>query len=254
MGTSSSYKGSTSKVSRVLRDGVDQWAQSQNDTAKSSIPENVVAQALKIPVFPRRSPGGGGGGGGTAGGGTSGGGSRQSSPRRDARAYAATAGRAANLARAFREGDREALSKAGLDFDKLSGLPTRAEMVRTILDVVCDAQTSSDIPSEEQRDIAGQLLDWMLDPEQNATTPDAGATAEYAIGLMIAEIFLSESGEFTSREAVTREEFIDEVYETSRILAGRANLSERGASQNAIDTAIERGLKFLRRTYQGGVE
>ncbi len=249
MGTSSSYKGSTSKVSRVLRDGVDQWAQSQTDTGKSSIPENVIAQALKIPVFPRRSSGSGGGG---AGGSASGGGRKQSAPRRDARAYAATAGRAANLARAFREGDRATLAKAGLDFDKLSALPTRAEMVRTILDVVCEAQTSSDIPSEEQRDIAGRLLDWMLDPEQNATLPNAAATAEHAIGLMIAEIFLSESGEFTSRDSVTREEFIDDVYETSQHLAARANLSDRGASQEAIDAAIERGLRFLRRTYRGG--
>ncbi|WP_026530173.1 hypothetical protein [Haematomicrobium sanguinis] len=248
MGTSSSYKGSTSKVSRVLRDGVDQWAQSQTDTAKTPIPERVVAQALKIPVFPRRSSGGGGGG--TAGGGTLGGGRKQSSPRRDARVYAATAGRAANLARAFREGDRETLAKAGLDFDKLSALPTRAEMVRSILDVVCEAQTSSDIPNEEQRDIAGRLLDWMLDPEQNATLPDAAATAEHAIGLMIAEIFLSESGEFTSQDAVTREEFVDDVYEASQHLAARANLSERGASQEAIDAAIERGLRFLRRTYR----
>ncbi|MFT4235840.1 MAG: hypothetical protein QM607_12695 [Microbacterium sp.] len=252
MGTSSSYKGSTSKVSRVLRDGVGQWAQSQTDTAKTPIPEKVVAQALKIPVFPRRSSGGGSGGSGSAGGGMLGG--KQSAPRRDARAYAATAGRAASLARAFREGDRETLAKAGLDFDKLSALPTRAEMVRSILDVVCEAQTSSNIPNEEQRDIAGRLLDWMLDPDQNATSPDAAATAEHAIGLMIAEIFLSESGEFTSQGAVTREEFVDDVYEASQHLAARANLSERGASQEAIDAAIERGLRFLRRTYRGSGE
>lgn len=249
MGTSSSYKGSTSKVSRALRDGVDQWAQSQTDTSRTPIPENVLAQALKIPVFPRRSSDGGGGRA-AGGGGGSGGGRKQSAPRRDARAYAATAGRAANLARAFREGDRETLTQAGLDFDKLSELPTRAEMVRTILAVVCEAQTSSDIPTEEQRDIAGLLLEWMLDPEQNVTPPDAAATAEYAIGLMIAEIFLSESGEFTSRDAVSREEFIEDVYETSQHLAARANLSERGASQDAIDTAIERGLRFLRRTHR----
>lgn len=254
MGTSSSYKGSTSKVSRVLRDGIDQWAQSQTDTAKTPIPEKVLAQALKIPVFPRRSSGGGSDGGGPAGERASGGGRKQSAPRRDARVYAATAGRAANLARAFREGDRETLAKAGLDFDKLSALPSRSEMVRSILDVVCEAQTSSDIPSEEQRDVAGRLLDWMLDPDQNAKLPDAAATAEHAIGLMIAEIFLSESGEFTSQDAVTREQFVDDVYEASQHLAARANLSERGASQEAIDAAIERGLRFLRRTYLGSGE
>ena len=100
-------------------------------------------------------------------------------------------------------------------------------------------------------DPASALLE-MLDPEQNATLPDAAATAEHAIGLTIAEIFLSESGEFSSSDAVTREEFVEQVYETSQHLAARANLSERIASQEAIDTAIERGLKYLQRVYKNG--
>lgn len=249
MGTSSSYKGSTSKVGRALRDGVEQWADGQTGGQKTGISESIVAQALKIPVFSRRSSGGGGG---TSGG--SGTGRKQSSPRRDARAYAATASRAANLARAFRDGDREALAKAGLDFDALSALPTRAEMVRSILDVVCEAQTSSDIPAEEQRDIAHHLLEWMLDTDANPSTPDAAATAEHAIGVMIAEIFISESNEFTSTDSVSREDFIHEVYDTSHHLASRANLSETGASPDAIDSAIERGLRFLRRIYKDGAE
>lgn len=247
MGTSSSYKGSTGKVGRALRDGVDQWADGQADGQKTRIPEGVVAQALKIPVFSRRSSGGGGG----SGGGT---GRKQSAPRRDAHAYAATASRAANLARAFREGDREALAKAGLDFDSLSALPTRAEMVRAILDVVCEAQTSSDISAEEQRDIAHHLLEWMLDTDVNPSTPDAAATAEHAIGVMIAEIFISESDEFTSTSSVSREDFIDEVYDASHQLAARANLSEAGASPDAIDSAIERGLRSLRRIFKDGAE
>lgn len=251
MGTSSSYKGSTGKVGRALRDGVDQWADGQAGGQKTRIPEGVVAQALKIPVFSRRSSRGGGSGASGGGGGT---GRKQSAPRRDARAYAATASRAANLARAFREGDREALAKAGLDFDSLSALPTRAEMVRAILDVVCEAQTSSDIPAEEQRDIAHHLLEWMLDTDVNPSTPDAAATAEHAIGVMIAEIFISESNEFTSTGSVSREDFIDEVYDTSNHLAARANLSETGASPDAIDSAIERGLRYLRRVYKDGAE
>lgn len=250
MGTSSSYKGSTSKVGRALRDGVDQWADGQTGGQRTGIPERVVAQALKIPVFSRGSSGGGGGG--TSGGGGTG--RKQSAPRRDARAYAATASRAANLARAFRDGNREALAKAGLDFDALSALPTRAEMVRAILDVVCEAQTSSDIPAEEQRDIAHHLLEWMLDTDVNPSTPDAAATAEHAIGVMIAEIFISESNEFTSTDSVSREDFILEVYDTSHHLASRANLSETGASPDAIDSAIERGLRYLRRIYNEGSE
>jgi len=206
MGTSSSYKGSTSKVSSALRDGVDQWSQSQADGAKTPIPETLVAQALNIPVFPRSSggsSGSGGGGGGVAGagGGRQGGTRKQSSPRRDARAYASTASRAATLARAFREGDRDALAKAGLDFDKLSALPSRPELVRAILEIVCGADMGSDIPAEEQRDIAAHLLDWMLDTDINPSPPDAVAVSEHAIGLIIAEMFLSESAEFTSAPA-----------------------------------------------------
>lgn len=254
MGTSSSYKGSTSKVSRVLRDGVSDWAGSQDGGTPTALPESVIAQALKIPVFPRSS-GGGGGGGGTGGGAAGGGGTprsgKQSSPRRDARAYASTASRAAGLARAFREGDRAALEKAGLDFDKLSSMSTRSEMVRAILDVVLEAQTSSDIPTEEQRDMAGALLDWMLDTDQNPDLPDAAATSEHAIGLIVAEIFLSESGEFTSRDGLTREQFIDSVYDASQQLASRANMSDHGASQGSIDKAIESGLRILRRLYPG---
>jgi len=251
MGTSSSYKGSTSKVSRVLRDGVSDWAGSQDGGAPTALPESVIAQALKIPVFPRSSGGGGGGGGGAGGGGAPRGG-KQSSPRRDARAYASTASRAAGLARAFREGDHATLEKAGLDFNKLSSMSTRSEMVRAILDVVLEAQTSSDIPTEEQRDMAGALLDWMLDTDQNPDLPDAAATSEHAIGLIVAEIFLSESGEFTSRDGLTREQFIDSVYDASQQLASRANMSDHGASQGSIDKAIESGLRILRRLYPKG--
>lgn len=250
MGTSSSYKGSTSKVSNALRDGVDQWSQAQTDGAKTPLPQSVIAQALNIPVFPRSSRGSGGGGGSPSGGGRQGSGTKkQSSPRRDARAYASTASRAASLARAFREGDRAALAKAGLNFDQLSSLPSRAELVRAILDIVCDSEMGSDIPAEEQREIAAHLLDWMLDTEMNPTPPDAVTTSEYAIGLIIAEMFLSEAGEFTSTDGVTREEFVDGVYETSQHLAARSNLSQTGASQPEIDKAIQKGLKWLRRTH-----
>lgn len=250
MGTSSSYKGSTSKAASALRDGVDSWSQSQTDGSKTPVPPSVVAQALRIPVF-SRSGGGSGGGGGAGGGVRQGGGSKkQSSPRRDARAYASTASRAAGLARAFREGDRDALAKAGLDFDRLSELPSRPELVRAILDVVCDADMGSDIPAEEQRDIAAHLIDWMFDTQENPTLPDAVATAEHAIGLIVAEIFLSEAGEFTSTDAVSREEFISGVYESSQQLAAGSNLAQTGASQEEIDKAIQRGLRWLRRAHR----
>lgn len=243
MGTSSSYKGSNSAASRKIRDGVTNWTQAQTSGTGTSMPEGVVALALSIPRF-SRTPGTGDGGGSISGGQ-----GKQSGPQRSAHAYASTASRAAGLARAFREGDREALSEAGLDLDTISQMPSRAEMVRAIVEAVCDADMGSDIPSEEQREIAAHLLDWMLDTDTNTKVPDAAATAEHAIGLIVAEIFLSEAGEYSSEEGVSRDDFINTVYETSMVLAAKANLGRSGASQEAIDKAIEKGLRFLRRTY-----
>lgn len=241
MGTSSSYSGSSSKAAKAIRDSVDSWSKSQANE-KTPVPTSAVAQALNMPGFTRGHGGRGRGGGG-------GGGGKQSGPRRSASTYAATASRAARLARAYREGDRAVLEKAGLDFDKLSALPTRAELVRAILDVVCGTDMGSDIPAEEQREISAHLMDWMLDADQNPTPPNAAETSEHAIGLIIAETFLSEAGEFTSTDAASREEFIEGVYESSKVLAAESDLSGTGATQDDIDRAIQKGLRWLRRTH-----
>lgn len=257
MGTSSSYKGSSGKIPKALRDGLDDWADSQSDSSAqpSPIPEGVVFQALRIPRFTRGSSGGGGGGagGGGAAGGTGGG--KQSSPQRMAKSYSGTASRAAAVASAFRSGDREELKKAGLDFDELSKLPSRAELVRAIVDVVCEAQSESTIPNEEQRAIAGKLVDWMLDGGQNQTAPDAEVTARYAIGLIASEIFLTEAGPaLTGRNGMTRDQMIAEVNETAQALATRALLTASSTDAPSIAKAIEQGIRNLRRIYKAGAD
>jgi hypothetical protein len=225
-----------------MRDGFSDWADSQSSANSSNLPESVVAQALRIPVFSRGTAAGGGGSGASG---------RQSAPRRDARTYAGVAGRAAEIARALREGDREALERQGLDLDKLSAMPTRAEMVRAIVEVVCEAQPGSDIPSEEQRAIAGKLADWMLDPVMNQDMPDAAATAEHAIGLLAAEIFLSESGdELTARNGQTREDLIEQINEASQRLASKAGVANGATDADSITKAIEKGIRSLRRIYK----
>ncbi|WP_186324512.1 hypothetical protein [Microbacterium paludicola] len=133
-------------------------------------------------------------------------------------------------------------------------MPSRSELVRAILDVVCGADMGSDIPAEEQREIAAHLMDWMLDTDQNPTPPSAVETSEHAIGLIIAETFLSEAGEFTSTNSVSREDFVDGVYESSKVLAAESNLSDTGATQEDIDRAIQKGLRWLRRTHARGNE
>lgn len=254
MGTSSSYRGSSGKIPKTLRDGLDDWADSQSGEPgpPTHIPEGVVAQALRIPKFAR---GAGGGGCGVGAAGVGGGGRKQSAPQRIASSYSGTASRAASLANAFRTGDRQELEKAGLDFDALTGLPSRAELVRAIVDVVCDAQTESTIPNEEQRAIAGKLVDWMLDNDQNPAAPDAEATARYAIGLIASEIFLTEAGpSLRGRNGMTRDQLVAEVNETAQALAGRATLSAGGMDAPSISKAIERGIRNLRTIYKSGDE
>jgi len=253
MGTSSSYKGSSGKIPRALRDGLNDWADAQASGNTTDIPQQVVAQALRIPTFSRNtggssSGGGGGGAGGLGGGGRSGG--RQSEPQRRIASYAGTAGRAAALARALRDGDREAIERAGLDFDALSKLSNRAELVRAIVDVVCAAQPGSDISSEEQRQIAGKLVDWMLDDQTNQVTPDAAETAEHAIGLIAAEVFLSEAGDdLISHDGLSREEMIARINATSQAIASKANLSDTATDADSISKAISKGIRALRKIY-----
>jgi hypothetical protein len=249
VGTSSSYKGSSGKIPKAMREGFEDWAKSQSKDDKTDLPKEVVAQALRIPLFSRTSGGGDGAGGTSAANEESGG--RQSAPKRNISSYARTAGRAAELARAFRAGDREAIERAGLDFDSLSVLSSHAEIVRAIVDVVCAAQTTSDIASEEQRQIAGKLVDWMLDDTLNTQLPDAAETAEHAIGLIAAEIFISEAGDtLVGSDDVSRDELIERITETSQALAAQANLASGSTDADSIAKAITRGVRALRKIYK----
>jgi len=231
-----------------MREGFEDWAKSQSKDAKSDLPAAVVAQALRIPLFSRSSGGQGGVGG--ASGASEATGGHQSAPKRNVSSYARTAGRAAELAHAYRAGDREALERAGLDFDALSRLSSHAEVVRAIVEAVCAAQTTSDIASEEQRQIAGNLVDWMLDDSLNAELPDGAEIAEYAIGLIAAEIFISEQGDsLVGTDDVPRDELIERINETSQALASKANLAASSSDADSLAKAITRGIRALRRIY-----
>lgn len=252
MGTSSSYKGSSGKAPKAIREGLEDWAGSQTDKNHTDLPKQVVAQALNIPSFSRSSGSGGGSGGGASGGGATGGGG-QSSPQRSISSYARTAGRAASVAGAFRSGDRVELERAGLDFDTLAALSSNAERVRAIVDVICAADPNSDIASEEQRAIAGKLVDWMLDDTINQSIPDSADAAEHAIGLIAAEIFLSEAGDsLISGDGVSRDEMIDRINETSQAIAAQADIGKTGTDAKSIEKAITTGVKKLRGIYSQG--
>ncbi|GFM21327.1 MULTISPECIES: hypothetical protein [Mycobacteriaceae] len=125
--------------------------------------------------------------------------------------------------------------------------------MREIVDVVCAAQTTSDIASEEQRAIAGKLVDWMMDDSLNSELPDAAETAEHAIGLIAAEIFISEAGDtLVGNDEVSRDELIDGINETSQVLAAQANLASGATDAASIEKAITKGVRALRKIYKPG--
>jgi hypothetical protein len=262
MGTSSSYSGSGGKPGKDLRTELDAWlgdVESQQPAPtgqKPDLPElpiSALTPALFIPAVGRGSRGGGGGGtggGGTAGGGAGGGGGGRASGRTIA-GYASAAGRAAAAARALREADRETLEELGLDFDRLTALPNRFEMVRDIVEVICEAQTESSIDAEEQRAIAAQVANWVLDPDINAETPPSEDVAREAIALIATQVYLTEATAQVDQHSVTvdRAKFEGRVAETAKSLASTAKLSKTGASAGDISKAIRRAISGLRKIH-----
>jgi len=261
MGTSNSYSGSGGKPAKDLRAELDAWlddAESQPKPAGAdqpdlpSLPLSALVPALFVPAVGRRTSSGSGGGGG--GGSTTTGGNGGAGPRASGRTisgYANTAGRAAAAARAFRDGDRDALEKLGLDFDALSSLPSRFEMVRAIVEVICEAQTESDINAEEQRTIAALVADWVLDPAVNSATPASEDVARQAIALIATQVYLTEATAQIDKHANTidRAQFNKRVAETAGVLAGTAELSNTGATAGDLSKAIRRAISGLRKIH-----
>lgn len=266
MGTSSSYTGSGGKPGRDLRNELEAWLDEVEESPPADgnakpelppLPVSALVPALFVPAVGRRSSGGGGGdgtvsgggGGGASGRGTKGGGGRSST--RTIRGYASAAGQAAAAARAFREGDRGALAELGLDFDRLSAMPNRFEMVRDIVDVVCAAQSESSIGAEEQREIAAHVADWVLDPTINADTPGVEDVAREAIALITAQVYLTEANAQVDRHGSTveRSDFEARVIESATALAATAEISVQSSAAKDISKAIRKTISTLRKVH-----
>ncbi|ORB43512.1 hypothetical protein BST41_05145 [Mycolicibacterium porcinum] len=94
-------------------------------------------------------------------------------------------------------------------------------------------------------------MDWMMDDALNSELPDAAETAEHAIGLIAAEIFISEAGDtLVGNDDVSRDELIDGINETSQVLAAQANLAAGATDAASIEKAITKGVRALRKIYK----
>ncbi|RIS81339.1 hypothetical protein D2E44_14895 [Mycobacteroides abscessus] len=90
----------------------------------------------------------------------------------------------------------------------------------------------------------------MLDDALNADLPGAAETAEHAIGLIAAEIFISEAGDtLVGSDDMPRDELIERINETSQALASLANLATSSTDADSIAKAITRGVRALKKIY-----
>jgi hypothetical protein len=219
---------------------------------------NLPAEALLPAVSllrPASSRGGGGGGGaggvsgGSSGGGDGSKGGRKGGAQRSAHNAASTAGRAAAAAYALKTGDRETLEKLGLSYDELQQITDPLELTSKIVDAACGTQDST-IEEAEQRVVAADVAEWVLDQADKGALPSPQDIARKSIATVISEVVASETGDMIrkgewSRETAAKVE--QEVREAAEVLADKANLSVNGVTDNDFTHAIENGVETLRK-------
>lgn len=261
MGTSGAYSGSGGKDGKAVRAAVGQYldglsaADAPRGADGDRLPLDPAVLQRIINLIRPRSSGGGGvdgpGGGGGAGRASGGGGSRSSGgPRRSAAASARTAGRAAAAAYAYRTGDTATLARLGLDYNELRGLGDEFEVLRRIVNMACAAPDST-IEDHEQRLVAAEIGEWVLEQERDGNPPTPEEIVRQTIATIIAETLLVESGELiNSHELADVAE--SDIRDAAEAIAAQATLSVDGATEDEISRAVEAGLETIRGIVGGG--
>ncbi|MGH9340059.1 MAG: hypothetical protein ACRD1R_10845 [Acidobacteriota bacterium] len=261
MGTSGAYSGSGGSDGKAIRDAVGEFLDGisdptnqnqEGDNGQRLDPEAMRRVLNLLRPASSRGSGAGAGGGGSGGGqpGASTGRTRSGGgPQRSIARSARTAGRAAAAAYAYRTGDAETLQRLGLDYDELRGLGDQFEVLRRIVDMACSSSDST-IEDHEQRLVAAEVAEWVLDLEGGGYIPTPEEIVRQTIGLIIAETLLSESGNLlnSNDSAIMAEQ---EVRDVAEALANQAQLSVDGATEDEITQAIESGIETLR-SIRGG--
>jgi hypothetical protein len=249
MGTSGSYSGSGGKHGDSLRGDIGSWLDSlPSSRPKKRPPLNPESLLNAIPLLrPRAGGSGGGGAGGISGDGGRGEGG--GGPRRSVGRLAATAGRAAASAYAFRSGDVAGLERFGLVYEELSRLDP-LELTIRIVNAACGPRSNSTIEDHEQQYVAAEVAEFVLERNEGGAPPSPEEVARQAIAVIIAEVVDSEIGELLrddDRPAWAEELAEAEIREAAEVLAGKAELSVTGATDEEFSRAIEDGIETLRR-------
>jgi hypothetical protein len=260
MGTSGAYSGSGGKDGKAVRDAIGEYLDGlpAGDGAdgpggdRPPLDPAALRRVINL-IRPRSSgsrggegPGGGGGGGTSVGGGSRSGGG----PQRSAAASARTAGRAAAAAYAYRTGDAATLQRLGLDYNELRALGDEFEVLRRIVDMACAAPDST-IEDHEQRLVAAEVGEWVLEQERDGNPPTPEEIVRQTIATIIAETLLVETGDLlNSHERADIAE--SDIRDAAEAKAAQATLSVDGATEDEISRAVEAGLETIRGIVGGG--
>jgi hypothetical protein len=152
--------------------------------------------------------------------------------------------------RHYQTGDATALARLGLDYTELRTLGDPLEVTVRIVNAACGPLSDSTIEHEEQRYVAGEIAQWVIEQGEAGATPTPEEIVRKTIALIIQEAALSEAGEIlrqADRPENTGELTEREIEEVAEVLAGRAELSVNGATEEEITQAVEDGIETLRR-------
>ena len=278
MGTSGAYTGAGGKSGKEVQEGLGEWLDSlpSSATADDSAPgsddtkereESVIQLPPKVvsglmgllqPRSTRGStsdgPGAGGGGIAPRGRSTPGGSRRiRAGSGRSSRRLASIGGRAAAGAYAYATGDAAGLLSLGLDYGELRALDDPFEVIRRIVNAVCDQQADGKLEEAEERYVAASVADWVLEQSEEGELPDVDEVARYSIATIVTEVLSSELGEaLRGRPEEVADIAQDELLDAAMVLARQAELNVSKPTADELTTAIEEGVEKLRLIYGDG--
>ncbi|MEV0733986.1 hypothetical protein [Polymorphospora sp. NPDC050346] len=164
-------------------------------------------------------------------------------------ASARAASRAAAAAYGLRTGNAQALADLGLDYDALRANQDPLQVTKAIVDAACGPLADGTIEDHEQRLVAAEIAGWILDAHSGGSVPTPDEIVRETIALIVFEAACTETaarlqqGDPSAAAMLAAEE---EMRATARVLAGNAELSITGATEQELNTAIEKGIESLR--------
>jgi len=169
--------------------------------------------------------------------------------QRSVAAASRTAGRAAAAAYALRTGNAGVLRDLGLDYESLRSNHDVVDVARQIMVAACGPLPDGTIEEEEQRVVAAQVAQWVLEENAGGDPPSPEEIVRETIACVIFEAANNETAamvhdgrhpEWATAEVERR------MRETAQALALRIQLSPEGPTPTEFSEAIAQGIEAMR--------